>query len=82
MRTSFSQQKARPALSLGWNFLGTNLGLSMTVENLDSGAREMWVQIPALPLTSCVASHKFLSLSVQQFLPHEVGPVTESEAMK
>lgn len=54
----------------------------MTVENLDSGAREMWVQIPALPLTSCVASHKFLNLSVQQFLPHEVGPVTESEAMK
>lgn len=52
------------------------------VTNLDSGARDIWVQMPAPLPPSCLASLKFLNLSVQQFLPQEVGPVIGSEAMK
>lgn len=52
------------------------------VENLDSGARDIWVQIPVLPLISCVASHKLLNLPVHQLLPCGVELVTDSEVMK
>lgn len=54
----------------------------MMVENLDFGAREVWVQVPVPPLTSCVASHKLLNLSMHQFLPYEAELVIEFEVMK
>lgn len=52
----------------------------MMVENLDSGTREIWVQIPVPPLTSSVASHKLLN--PPGHLPYGVELVTESEVVK
>lgn len=52
----------------------------MIVDNLDSGAKEIWVQIPGPP-PAAMWPLKLLNLS-DQFLPYEVELVTESEAMK
>ena len=42
---------------------------SLVVKYVHSDSQTLWVQIPALPLVTCVPSSKLLSLSLTWFLP-------------